>query len=219
MVMNRRLQQVIGFDEFNRPIFLAFGAEGDTDADTDDVDTDDTTDNDEDNEGEDNDTDPAALTEALKRERARNKRAGAALAKERKLRKAAEAKSASSDADKVKNAAEAAAEAKYKGVAVRKTAKAELLAAGADKETVDLLADKINPADVEMGDDGEFDLEDAIDELKEKYPKLFTDPADNGRAPRRPGGIGKKQQAAAGDARNMSEKLFDAARKSARYGG
>lgn len=91
--------------------------------------------------------------------------------------------------------------------AVRAAAKAELLNRKADPDLVDLALARLKPNEIDFTDDGDPDLDAWIDELEEKYPKLFNIPAaaaapagrqsmggvDQGRAARGAGTPAKKR--------------------------
>jgi hypothetical protein len=74
-----------------------------------------------------------------------------------------------------REAATAEIESKYKPLVVRTTARAELLDAGAPKDTVDqMIADFIRVEDVEVDENGNVTGVDAqVLAAKEKYPMLF----------------------------------------------
>lgn len=60
--------------------------------------------------------------------------------------------------------------------AVRTAAKAELLARGADPDMVDLAVSRLKPDQIDFNDDDEPELEEWLDEMQDKYPKLFAKP-------------------------------------------
>src|ERR1700761_4897736 len=61
---------------------------------------------------------------------------------------------------------------KWRGVAVRQAARSALLTRGADADMVHLAVARLRVAEVEVDADGEPDLDDFLDEIEEKYPKL-----------------------------------------------
>lgn len=80
--------------------------------------------------------------------------------------------------------------------AVRTAAKAELLARGADADMVDLAVARLRPDQIEFTEDDEPELDEWLDEMQERYPKLFAAAAPAPTAPaRRPGRV---DQGAAG---------------------
>lgn len=90
---------------------------------------------------------------------------------------------------------------KWQVRAVRSDAKAGLLERGADSELIELALSKLKVADISFDDDENADLEDWLDEMEEKYPKLFSKQAapntsTTNRTPRRPAAI---DQGAAGN--------------------
>lgn len=79
--------------------------------------------------------------------------------------------------------------------AVRTAAREALKDKGADADLVDLALARLKPSEIEFNEDDEPELDDWLDEMQERYPKLFaTAPAAP--APRRPGRV--DQGAAAG---------------------
>ena len=102
----------------------------------------------------------------------------------RKLREAQAATPAAAGDPQAAAAAQADLE-KWQTRAVSTAAKAELLARGADPDMVDLALGRLKVSAVEFGDDDQPDLEDWLDEIQERYPKLFK-PADAPAAPARP---------------------------------
>lgn len=93
---------------------------------------------------------------------------------------------------------------KWKGVAVRQAAKSALLARGADADMVELAVTRLNLAGVEVDPDGEPELEDWLDEMEERYPKLFA----KAPAPGAPGRVpGRLDQGAAAAGRPVQRKL------------
>lgn len=69
-----------------------------------------------------------------------------------------------------------AGEAVWRRRAVRASAKAQLLDRGADSETVALMLEGLKPEIVGFDDQDEPELDDWLDEMEERYPKLFTKP-------------------------------------------
>ena len=95
----------------------------------------------------------------------------------RKLREKTRATAPAAAAPDAGAAAAAAGDVeKWQGRAVRQAAKAELLQRGADPEMVDLALGRLRVAEVDFDDD-EPDLADWLDEMEERYPKLFAKPA------------------------------------------
>lgn len=58
--------------------------------------------------------------------------------------------------------------------AIRSDAKSGLLERGADPDMVELALGKLKPSDVEFNDDDDPELEDWLDDMEERYPKLFN---------------------------------------------
>jgi len=89
-------------------------------------------------------------------------------------------------------------EAVWRRRAVRASAKAQLLGRGADSETVALMLEGLKPENVGFDDQDEPELDDWLDEMEERYPKLFTKPGTSVQPQerQRPGRI--NQGAAAG---------------------
>lgn len=79
----------------------------------------------------------------------------------------------------------------WKGRAVRAAAKAELIDRGADPDMVDLALARLKPGEIEFDADDEPELDDWLDEMQERYPKLFAKtPAAPTQEPRpRPGRV------------------------------
>lgn len=73
--------------------------------------------------------------------------------------------------------------ARWKGVAVRNAAAAQISAAGftGNAKQAAKLAKLLDTDGIEPDRDGVFDLEDEIEELKEEYPQLFSPGGDNSR--------------------------------------
>lgn len=85
--------------------------------------------------------------------------------------------------------------------AVRTAAKAELLARGADPEMVDLALGRLRPDQVDFTADDEPDLDAWLDEMEDRYPKLFAKPQQSAAeqpGARRPMGSVDQGRAAAG---------------------
>lgn len=77
----------------------------------------------------------------------------------------------------------------WKGRAVRAAAKAELIDRGADPDMVDLALARLKPGEIEFDADDEPELDDWLDEMQERYPKLFAKtPAAPAAEPRRRAG-------------------------------
>jgi hypothetical protein len=91
--------------------------------------------------------------------------------------------------------------------AVRSAAKAALLDRGADSETVSLMLAGLKPARIEFDDDGDPELDDYLDEMEERYPKLFAKQAAAPSEPARPRPGRVDQGAAAGAGRPVRPKL------------
>jgi hypothetical protein len=86
---------------------------------------------------------------------------------------------------------------RWRGVAVRQAAKSALLSRGADTDMVDLAVSRLRIAEVEVDADGEPELEDWLDEMEERYPKLFAKGAPTAPAVRTPvGGVNQGKAAA-----------------------
>lgn len=93
----------------------------------------------------------------------------------RKLREAKQATPAATPDPQAAAAAQADVE-RWQTRAVRTAAKAELLARGADADMVDLALGRLKPNSVEFDDDDQPDLEEWLDEIQDRYPKLFKQP-------------------------------------------
>ena len=74
---------------------------------------------------------------------------------------------------------------RWRGIAVQNAAAAEIKAAGFSGSARDavVLARLMNTSGLEPDRDGNFDLEDEVDALKERFPQLFAEPGGNGRRP------------------------------------
>jgi len=94
----------------------------------------------------------------------------------------------------------------WKGRAVRAAAKVELINRGADPDMVDLALARLKPAEIEFDTDDEPELDDWLDEMQERYPKLFVKQAavEPARAQQRAGRI---DQGAVAPARVARTKL------------
>lgn len=91
----------------------------------------------------------------------------------------------------------AAADAKARK-ALTSAVRASILAAGADKEVADLLIGKIKFDDLDIDDDGSVEgLDDQLDELKEKYARLFDREEPPAKRTKAVGGTGRKENAKA----------------------
>lgn len=62
---------------------------------------------------------------------------------------------------------------KWQSRAVSTAAKAELLTRGADPDMVDLALGRLKVASIEFDADDQPDLEDWLDDIQDRYPKLF----------------------------------------------
>lgn len=82
------------------------------------------------------------------------------------------------------DAAPAGDVAVWQARAVRTAAKAELLARGADAEMVDLAVARLKPTEIDFNEEDEPDLDEWLDEIQERYPKLFAAPAPAAPRPR-----------------------------------
>lgn len=115
--------------------------------------------------------------------------AQAKLARARKqaqtLREKSRAAAPAAPADPEATAAAQADVERWQTRAVRTAAKAELLARGADPDMADLALGRLKVSAVEFDDNDEPDLEDWLDEIQDRYPKLFRQP-EPAAAPARP---------------------------------
>lgn len=93
---------------------------------------------------------------------------------------------APAEADPQATAAAAADVEKWQTRAVRTAAKAELLTRGADADMVDLALGRLKVSSIEFDDDDQPDLEDWLDEMQDRYPKLFAKPEAPAPAAQRP---------------------------------
>lgn len=89
-----------------------------------------------------------------------------------KLRQEKQAATSATSDPQAATAAQADVE-KWQTRAVRTAAKAELLARGADADMVDLALGRLKPNSVEFDADDQPDLEEWLDEMQDRYPKLF----------------------------------------------
>lgn len=87
--------------------------------------------------------------------------------------------------------------------AVRTAAKAELLARGADADMVELAVARLKPTEIEFDENDEPDLDEWLDDMQARYPKLFQSApaAAAPAAPRRPGRVDQGAAAAGQPAR------------------
>lgn len=111
------------------------------------------------------------------------------------------------DLDAERETARRAGLAEGENRAKRSEVKAALIAKGVDPKNVRLLIGQVKLDDLEFDDDGDLDLDDAIDDLKTEYPSMF-----GGKSPRRrvagdsddgKGGGGKKLSATEMQARAL----------------
>lgn len=93
----------------------------------------------------------------------------------RKLREAKQA-APTVQADPEATAAAQADVERWQTRAVKTAAKAELLTRGADPDMVDLALGRLKVAQVEFDDDDQPDLEEWLEEMQDRYPKLFRQP-------------------------------------------
>lgn len=63
---------------------------------------------------------------------------------------------------------------KWRDRAIKQAARAAVIQKGADSEFVDLLVGKIKAAEIDFDDDDEPILEDWLEEMEERYPKVFA---------------------------------------------
>jgi hypothetical protein len=89
---------------------------------------------------------------------------------------------------------------------VRVSARAELLDRGADSDMVNLMLAALKPERIEFDDNGDPELDDYLDEMEERYPKLFTKTPPTP-APERPRAGRVDQGAPAGAGRPVRPKL------------
>lgn len=94
----------------------------------------------------------------------------------RKLREAGKAAPQQPAADAQASAAAQADVERWQARAVSTAAKAELLRRGADADMVDLALSKLKVSSIEFDEDDQPDLEDWLDEMQDRYPKLFKQP-------------------------------------------
>lgn len=94
----------------------------------------------------------------------------------------------------------------WKGRAVRAAAKAELLDRGADPEMVDLALGRLKADQIQFDADDEPELDDWLDEMQERYPKLFAKAPAAAPAAERPR-AGRVEQGAAAGGRPVRPKL------------
>lgn len=84
----------------------------------------------------------------------------------------------------------------WQGRAVRAAAKVQLLERGADPDLLDLALARLRPDEIDFNKDDEPELEDWLDELEEKHPKLFAKPAAAAESGRRAlGGVNQGRAA------------------------
>lgn len=164
----------------------------------------------------------AAHKTALETEQAKLKRA---REQAKKLREGKTGAAAAAGADPAPAEGAPAGEvAVWQSRAVRASAREALKERGADAELVDLALARLKPSEIEFNDDDEPELDEWLDEMQERYPKLFQAAAAPApAAPRRPGRV---DQAAAGAGQapvrpqlSLGEKILaksEAARRGAR---
>jgi hypothetical protein len=162
----------------------------------------------------------AAHKAALEAEQAKRRRAS------EQAKKLRESKAAAAKTDGPSGAPEGPAPeiAVWQARAVRTAAKAELLARGADADMVDLAVARLKPAEIEFDADDEPELDDWLDEMQERYPKLFAPAAANAPAApaRRPGRVDQGAAAAGAPARpqmTLGEKIVAKSEQARRAGG
>ncbi len=111
----------------------------------------------------------------------------------RKLREGARPGADPAKADPQAGAAAQADVEKWQARAVSTAAKAELLTRGADPDMVDLALSRLKVSSIEFDDDDQPDLEDWLDDMQDRYPKLFKQPETPTTAPQaarpRPGRV------------------------------
>jgi hypothetical protein len=94
----------------------------------------------------------------------------------------------------------------WRGRAVRASARAELLDRGADSDMVGLMLAALRPERIEFDDNGDPELDDYLDDMEERYPKLFAKTPAAPAEPARPR-PGRVDQGAASGARPVRPKL------------
>lgn len=131
-------------------------------------------------ETEDGDEDGQAEPEWTPPTREQWEAAQAKLARARKqaqaLREKSRATAPSAPADPEAAAAAQADVERWQTRAVRTAAKAELLTRGADPDMVDLALGRLKVSQVEFDDDDQPDLDEWLEEMQDRYPKLFKQP-------------------------------------------
>lgn len=102
----------------------------------------------------------------------------------RKLREAKQQAAAAASGDGAATP-DSADLAKWQARAVRASAKVQLIARGADADMVELALGRLKPGEVEFDSDDEPDLADWLDDMEDRFPKLFKQ-AEPQAAPARP---------------------------------
>jgi hypothetical protein len=119
----------------------------------------------------------AAAQAALEAERAKLKRA---RTQAQKLREAKRPEAPAQPAGDGQEGGAAAGPdpqlAVWQARAVRASAKAGLLDRGADPEMVDLALGRLKPDEIDFTEDDEPDLDAWLDDVQDRYPKLFAKP-------------------------------------------
>ena len=86
---------------------------------------------------------------------------------------------------------------KWRRAAIQQSAESALLKRGGDPEMVDLALGQLRISDIEVDERGRPDLEDWLDEMEERYPKLFAKGSATATAVRTPVGSVDQGRAAA----------------------
>lgn len=113
--------------------------------------------------------------------------------------------------------------AKWQTRAVRASAREALKDKGADPDLVELALARLKPGTVEFDEDDEPLLDEWLDEMQERYPKLFASAAPAAAAPaRRPGRVDQGAGATGQPARpqlSLGEKILAKSEAARRAGG
>lgn len=138
----------------------------------------------------------------------------------KRLREAKDGKAKPTEAD---DAGKADAELeRWQSRAIRSDAKAGLVSRGVDPDMVELALAKLKPAEIEFDDDDDPVLDDWLDDMEERFPKLFQKAVtpEPRRTARRAGtvdqGAGAGGRAQQRPPQSMTQQLYAAAEASTR---
>ncbi len=179
-------------------------ASGDEDDEDEDSDEDDDSEDDEDEDDDSEKEWKPPTKEEWEAQQAKLRKANA-QAKKHRLAAKQVTSSASTDAEKAKEQAQQAAEARYKPIVVKTAARAALAEAGALKP--ERLIKLLDMDELEIDDDGDVvGLEDEILALKKDYPEFFESKAKRAS---RVQGTGKTRGSAKPEAKSSAELIAE----------